>query len=169
MVDYKLIMEGSVVFDISADEFKRFNRKRATTGRHFPLLILDNGSYIFMDKVVAVVPTKLIIQPEAANASAEQLVEDAEKIVEDPVEVIAETADEELDEEKLAKTEKGVMAEIVAKSACTHKEVSLYFQKTKKGTRYFPVCDFCGHRGRYVASDAITETEIAEAIEWKEK
>ena len=169
MVDYKLIMEGSVIFDISADEFKRFNRKRATTGKHFPLLILDNGSYIFIDKVVAVVPTKLIVQPEVVNASAEKLVEEAEKIVEDPAEVVEEVVDVKLDEEKLAKTEKEVMAEIVAKSACTHKEVSLHFQKTKKGIRYFPVCDFCGHRGRYVANDAITEAEIAEAIEWKDK
>ena len=57
-----------------------------------------------------------------------------------------------------------VMNDMLAKSNCTHENQSLYLQKTAKGDRYFPVCDFCGKRDRYVSEKKVLDGEYDE---WK--
>lgn len=52
-----------------------------------------------------------------------------------------------------------VMNEMMAKSNCAHENQSLYIQTTAKGVRYFPVCDFCGKRERYVSEKKIIDGE----------
>ena len=81
------------------------------------------------------------------------------------------------------KTEEQVMAEITDKSNCLHEpeKQELYIQHTAKGIRYFPVCNFCGKRERYVSESKIvegqykgtpnekwTEADIANAKPWIE-
>jgi len=168
---YKLVVEGNIVFDIDQEEFDGFKKKRATTGKQFPYFVLKNQSYVFMDRVIAIIPSKAIITPDVVP---EDVVKEEDPNP-DPEVVEAEVVEEETPKLEIVPTmskeakDKEAMAEMLAKSTCTHKEVSLHFQKTKKGTRYFPVCDFCGHRGRYIASDSVTEEEVTNAIEWKEK
>ena len=57
-----------------------------------------------------------------------------------------------------------VMNDMLAKSNCKHENQSLYLQKTAKGDRYFPVCDFCGKRDRYVSEKKVLDGEYDE---WK--
>ena len=54
---------------------------------------------------------------------------------------------------------KDPMEDMLAKSNCTHVNQSLYIQRTAKGIRYFPVCDFCGKRERYVSEKKIVDGE----------
>ena len=71
---------------------------------------------------------------------------------------------------------KDPMEDMIAKSNCTHENQSLYLQKTAKGDRYFPVCDFCGKRERYVSEKKVLDGEyedwkaedIENAIPWTE-
>jgi len=55
-----------------------------------------------------------------------------------------------------------VLNEMLAKSNCAHENQSLYVQHTAKGIRYFPVCDFCGKRERYVSEKKIVDGEYEE-------
>ena len=57
-----------------------------------------------------------------------------------------------------------IMNDMIAKSNCKHESQSLYLQKTAKGDRYFPVCDFCGKRERYVSEKKVLDGEYEE---WK--
>lgn len=51
------------------------------------------------------------------------------------------------------------MEDMLAKSNCLHQNQTLYVQHTAKGIRYFPVCDFCGKRERYVSEKKILDGE----------
>jgi hypothetical protein len=80
------------------------------------------------------------------------------------------------------KTQEELMAEMIAKSDCTHEgKLVLYRQHTAKGIRYFPRCTFCGKRERYVSEGKIvkgeykgtpnevwTEADVINAIQWIE-
>ena len=68
----------------------------------------------------------------------------------------------EVAETLLAAVEEDPMADMLAKSACVHPNQSLYVQDTAKGVRYFPVCDFCGKRERYVSEKKIVDGEYEE-------
>lgn len=71
---------------------------------------------------------------------------------EKPKEEITITEAKEIEETNRAKQER----EFMAKANCTHKNPdgstkrSMYYVDTVNGRKYFPVCDFCGHRERYV-------------------
>jgi hypothetical protein len=80
------------------------------------------------------------------------------------------------------RTQEEMMAEMIAKSDCTHEgKLVLYRQHTAKGIRYFPKCTFCGKRERYVSESKIvkgeykgtanevwTEADVINAIQWIE-
>jgi len=174
MNTYKLVLKNNVIFDITEDEYLAFIRKMQTTGGRFPYFKLNNGSLVFMNNILTIIPlSALETKPEPAAKDA--IIEpEFEEIKPEPVKDVVVVPDEPVAEEPTPslnkeQRDKEEMAEMIAKSNCTHKEVSLHFQVTKKGTRYFPVCDFCGHRGRYIASAAVTEEEAANAIAWEEK
>jgi hypothetical protein len=90
--------------------------------------------------------------------------------------------EKEVKKEK-AKTPDEILADITAKSSCQHEpsKLVLYRQHTAKGIRYFPRCDFCGKRERYVSESKIvdgkyagtpnekwTEKDVVDAIDWIE-
>lgn len=58
-------------------------------------------------------------------------------------------------------------ADFMAKANCIHKDGNgvtlrkLYFTETVNGRKYFPVCEFCGHRERYVGVPKIEAGENA--------
>lgn len=90
-------------------------------------------------------------------------------------EVLTEMA-EEMEEEStkldnmkdLEEKREEALKEIEAKSACTHKNTTLYMQETKSGPRYFPVCAGCGFRMRYVKTASLSEEELTNAITWED-
>ena len=67
--------------------------------------------------------------------------------------------------------------ELMAKSSCTHENQTLYVQQTAKGERFFPVCDFCGKRERYISEKKVvageyeewSENDISNAKAWIEE
>ena len=75
-----------------------------------------------------------------------------------PVEKAPETTPDEPVREGGAEKEQRILADIIEKSNCQHPEEKLIYYKLegKKGTRYFPVCSFCGWRGKFVAADSIS-------------
>lgn len=68
-------------------------------------------------------------------------------------------ADRETKKERLAKMEE----EFMARANCKHKngdgttKYVIRYVGTVNGRKYFPVCSFCGHRGRYVGVPKIEE------------
>lgn len=51
------------------------------------------------------------------------------------------------------------LKELMDKSDCEHEKEKLEvkFTATKNGKRYFPVCSFCGHRGRFIGKQKVAE------------
>jgi hypothetical protein len=62
------------------------------------------------------------------------------------------------------------MKDIMDKSNCTHPKDKLvyYRQDTSKGSRYFPVCSFCGKRERYVKAESLSDEVKAAAPLWED-
>jgi hypothetical protein len=73
----------------------------------------------------------------------------------------------ELTEEDEARIKEAALkkmeTDFMARSNCRHVDEegntlrSMYFTDTQQGKRYFPVCDFCGHRERYVGIEKVKE------------
>ena len=68
------------------------------------------------------------------------------------------------EEEVPTRTEDEVMNDMLAKSNCGHENQTIHIQHTAKGVRYFPVCDFCGKRDRYISEKKVLDGEYPE---WK--
>ena len=54
MSDFILICDNNVTFQMTEEEKNRFTKKRGSTGRNHPFFVFDNGTEIFMDKVIAI-------------------------------------------------------------------------------------------------------------------
>jgi hypothetical protein len=56
------------------------------------------------------------------------------------------------------------LAELKARSDCQHEpsKILYYKKESSKGTHYFPMCSFCGWRGKFVAADSLLD-EVKEA------
>jgi hypothetical protein len=63
------------------------------------------------------------------------------------------------------------MAELIAKSSCIHEEDKIMYNKLvgKRGVRYFPVCTFCGWKGKYVSEDSLSDEVKAAALIYQEE
>jgi len=92
----------------------------------------------------------------------EHIEEEEEEVREMPTETLVpkQTVEPKVE----SKSPDEVMNDMLAKSNCKHENQSLYLQKTAKGDRYFPVCDFCGKRDRYVSEKKVLDGEYDE---WK--
>jgi DNA-directed RNA polymerase subunit M/transcription elongation factor TFIIS len=82
---------------------------------------------------------------------------------------------DKIEQKKETKEEKNMrLLEIMKeKSSCKHEseKLVLHKQKTKNGLRYFYVCSFCGHRGRYEKkADLISAGfDLEAAAQWEDK
>ncbi len=187
MKSYVLRLDSGKEYKMTEEEKIRFQRKRGTTGRQYPIFSFDNGTEIAINKVEALEVSESD-EFEEESPEVDNVVVDVESS--EPVEELPKVEDglqsnmsdedtPELTKSQLAElSKKEAEALFLAKASCTHENVSLYCQnvtirkkgeKDKLGARYFPVCDFCGHRGRYVAANKLTKEEMANAIEWIEK
>ena len=160
MSDFKVIMDSGKEYGITEAEKFRFNSKRGTTGRQYPFFVMDNGNEIFIHKVSSI-EIEDFAYSRRSNTSVVNMVS-LPKMDKTPT-------DEQRETERKAKAEEDLIKEIFKKSDCKHENVSLFYQDTKKGKRYFPVCDFCGHRGRYTKNDNLTQEEKDVAKQWTEK
>jgi hypothetical protein len=99
---------------------------------------------------------------EESDEPAPTLDELAEAIIEAKADVDSKKDKEELEKEKLD--------EMMAKSSCLHPAEGMitYRHDTKKGSRFFPVCSFCGKRERYVKADTLSDEEKGAAKIWED-
>lgn len=122
------------------------------------------------------------------NSSTIEFIEQITEQVKEPEVVVEELVTDKTDELKTMKEElEASMKEVEAKkdveekeedqmklmmqkSNCTHPEETMviYRHDTAKGSRYFPVCSFCGKRERYVKADSLSD-EVKEAAKiWED-
>jgi flagellar biosynthesis GTPase FlhF len=103
-------------------------------------------------------------EKEEGNEEAESREES-----EDKVEEVKETSEQRNDR---------LLEEMKEKAACLHEgKQKMYYQATKAGNRYFPVCEFCGKRERYISVKKIkdglitdwTMDDLMAAKEYQEK
>jgi hypothetical protein len=81
----------------------------------------------------------------------------------------AKAAQDEVESKKdIEEKREEAMQELMAKSSCTHTDTTLFRHDTAKGSRYFPVCTFCGKRERYVKADSLTDDQRENAQLWKD-
>ena len=99
--------------------------------------------------------------------------EDEEEIPEHEDKMDAQQ-DKPSEKKSIEENKEELMAKMVAKSNCKHKNTEIYYQEVKTGPRtnqkiarrYFPVCTFCETRERYVKADSLTDEERANAKIW---
>jgi len=94
------------------------------------------------------------------NSTTMEFIEYVEEEVPDIVEVDEESVEVvEQEPKEQPRDPDEIMNDMISKSNCTHEKQSLYVQHTAKGVRYFPVCDFCGKRDRYVSEKKVLDGE----------
>jgi hypothetical protein len=74
------------------------------------------------------------------------------------------------DKKDIEEKQEDAMKELMEKSNCAHPESKrvFYRQDTSKGSRYFPVCSFCGKRERYVKADSLDDKVKETALLWED-
>lgn len=122
----------------------------------------DAGNQIVLDKIISIEVDEYEFSGRR-GINVDKPVE--KKAVE--VEATEDSPDHELEEKR-----KEMLEELMAKSSCKHDNKVLYYQVTKTGkgvsNRYFPVCEFCGQRFRFVKAEDLTDEEKDAALEWVE-
>ena len=99
------------------------------------------------------------------NSTTMEYIEHVEEEVREmPTEALIPKEKEQPKEKVPVRTEDEIMNEMLAKSNCKHENQSLHIQHTAKGVRYFPICDFCGKRNRYISEKKVFDGEYPE---WK--
>lgn len=99
-----------------------------------------------------------------------EVTEEIDEVAElEKIKAEAEAAQAEVESKKdIEEQREDAMKELMAKSNCAHVETTLFRHDTAKGSRYFPVCSFCGKRERYVKADSLTDEERENAQLWKD-
>jgi hypothetical protein len=134
---------------ITNEEYDRMLLSNTKQGSHRPKWNADDGAWVFLDHIEHLFPCEF---------------EDVEE--EEDCEIL-EPEEEKDESEPLSDEEK--LQRLMEMSSCTHEEESLYWQQTKTGLKFFPVCDKCGRRGRYVAAGKLDSDDKKDAKEWIEK
>lgn len=115
-----------------------------------------------------------------SQSSIERIMKDTPEIMEEgadiPTDMPEVRAMPEKDEDKeptIDEQREAALQEMIEKSNCKHEpeKLVLHKQVTKAGPRYFHVCNFCGHRGRYEKKMDLLEAgfDLDTAIEWVDK
>lgn len=146
---WKVWMDNGLFFLISNEEQQRLDTWMNTRGGSVARWRSKDGFYIFVNHISAITP------------------EEIEEVVEKVAEEVVDTSVDEV-KEKIDKAEE-TLKMMMERSSCTHESESLYKQDTKTGLKYFPVCDKCFRRGRFVKAEKLTQDQMDAAIEWVDK
>lgn len=158
MAQFNMMLEGNLKFKLNGTEHTNL-LSRLTNQKPTARMTLQNGTTFLIGKIIAIWPDEDYVEPE----------------VEAPVEApVALTEIEEVaePEDTIEQDRADAMKELMAKSSCKHENQSMFYQNisTKKGdsARYFPVCEFCGQRFRFVKADDLTDEQKESAQLWAE-
>jgi hypothetical protein len=165
----KIYFTSGKTLEITEDEFSRIAPKlqmggirlyRTGAGNLIPLnsttmelIEKESSDSAFTEDVEAITALGGVAGPEAVKVVKETVEPKPEPKVEElpsePVEVKEETPEQRNDR---------LLEEMKEKAMCTHEgKQKMYFQATKAGNRYFPVCEFCGKRERYISVKKIKD------------
>lgn len=160
MADFIMKMYTGEEFPLTFQQARTIQFKMKGAGGNFPFVQMEDGSVLMLKHIVGFF---------AKDFDTEELVQ---KPVERDTTVTAEPTEDSEDEE-IVERRKAILDDMMAKSACKHDKQIIYYQMTtsKKGKttrRYFPVCEFCGQRMRYLKADSLPEDVKEAAKEWTE-
>lgn len=162
---YYVVLEGGLVYRFTEWEFKGLRKAMAMSGKNFATYPnRDLGVLILLSKVIAVeekeeevIVNEPIAEPEVEETPQPETIEEAPE--ETPVE-------EKKPETKQERNDR-LIAEMIEKSNCVHENQTVHVTMGKNGTRYFPVCDFCGQRFRYIKAADLSDEQKANAKVWE--
>lgn len=162
-----VFINGSEV-EIAPEDVEFFMRKFRDSGIRYFFSKRDNKTIPFTSPSIAYIDhgderPRTVGEMEKEKAEIVRLREEREMAKRDKL----ARSEEEIRKAALEKAEK----EFMAKANCTHKAEdgttlrSMYYTDTVNGRKFFPVCDFCGHRERYIGLKKIEEGKVDWTIE----
>lgn len=130
-----------------------------TEGRTL-MIPLNSNTIEFIEEIIEI--PEVTEEPVVEVDEVDELTAIKAELAKATEEVESKKDKEEIEKEK--------MDDMMAKSSCTHPEdgMVIYRHDTKKGSRYFPVCSFCGKRERYVKAESLPEEAKATAKIWED-
>jgi hypothetical protein len=160
MSDFKVYCLEGRVFGITRQEKERL--LAAMNNRRGQARWIDQaGNQMVLDKIVTIEVDEFDVQTPRDT-----------HVVTNQAEPQADPTEDDTGSLELEKKRAEFLEEMKAKSSCTHEDQVIHYQNvsTKSGEskRYFPVCDFCGQRLRFIKADSLTEEQKAEAVLWTE-
>ena len=123
------------------------------------LIPLNSNTMEFIEEIHEVIEVEEVEEAPVTEVTLEDLKEELE------------VAKEEVDSKKdIEEKRKEQMDDMMAKSNCQHEDskMVIYRHDTKKGSRFFPVCSFCGKRERYVKAESLSDEVKAAAAIWED-
>lgn len=159
-----MLCRGGFKFYLSEEEKRRYINRRTMSGKNWTIVPFEDGSEIMLEHVIAVIHNPKYVHPVEA-VPVEELEIETRKIPVEPETV--DNAEPEEKKESVAEKEARLLDIMIKKSNCTHEGLEvLNKQTTTKGERYFPVCSFCGHRGRYIKKENLDAKDMIEAKDY---
>ena len=169
----KIYFTSGKTLEITDDEFKRIAPKlqyggirlyRTSKGNLIPL---NSTTIELIEKDEEEVFEVAVNEPQPESKVEEVTEEHATVEHDEKEDAPVEEAYPEKEEPKKAETQQErqdrMMAEMIKKSECLHEGLQkMFYQETKAGKRYFPVCSFCGKRERYVSVKKIKDGKITD-------
>jgi hypothetical protein len=132
------------------------------------------GVLIPIDKIVLIEDLDQLAAEELEEVKEVEIVEEEAEEAKSSDEVVEDSDEEEEEQLDIEQRKEKILKEMAEKSSCEHENRSIYYQEIMGGPRgnrtaqkrYFPVCDFCGVRERYIKADSLTDEEKANAKLW---
>lgn len=154
--------------EIDTDRFEKFIPELKSRGIRLMLDTNDERSLLIpLNSNTIEFIEKKFEKVEKPEPVEEKPVSDIEAL-ENMKKEIEESKKEVESKKDLEERQKEAMDELMAKSNCTHTNQSIRVQQTSNGPRYFPACDFCGKRERFVKADSLTDEQKENAILWED-
>jgi hypothetical protein len=131
------------------------------------IIPLNSSTMEFIEHIVEEPVFKT--ESEGTPIGAKEYVDNSEEL-----RILKEELEESMkqveDKKDVEEKQEDAMKELMEKSNCTHPESKrvFYRQDTAKGSRYFPVCSFCGKRERYVKADSLEDKVKETALLWED-
>jgi len=157
MADYKVIMESGKEYPISKAQRDFILQKSKSVGGNYPYVELKTMDVVLFYKHISEFIVDEYVEPEKEKPK--------------PVEPQVATPTEDSEDAEIEARRAEALKDLMAKSSCKHENKVIHFIETKssKGKvtrRYFPVCDFCGQRFKFVKADDVADDEKDNAVEW---
>ena len=157
MGDYKVIMQSGNEYPISKEQRDFILQKSKLVGGNYPYFELKETGAVLFYKHISEFVLDEYVEPEKEQPKS--------------VEPQVATPTEDSDDAEIEARRAEALKDLMEKSSCKHENKVIHFIETKssKGKvtrRYFPVCEFCGQRFKFVKADDLADDVKDDAVEW---